>query len=130
MARPRRSHADCPYEAAAQALKCLGGRWKILIVRRLLTEGATGFNALQRALGSVSAKMLAQQLRELETDGVVQRRELVSEPPKTVVYALTDLGNRAAPLVDALSDWGRAWIEQERAAARPSSEGARRDDAP
>ncbi len=114
MARPKRSHDDCPYETSIQALKCIGGRWKVLIVRRLLADGVIGFNALQRALGDVSAKMLSQQLRELQDDGVVVREELVSEPPKTVHYRLTPLGLKLEPVVEALSGWGRDWLEQRR----------------
>lgn len=110
MARPRRSHDDCPYIAAVQALKCIGGRWKVLIVRYLAVEGGAGFNALNRAIPGVSAKMLAQQLRELEADGVVVRRELVSRPPKTVIYGLTPLGEGLRPVIDALSDWGGTWL--------------------
>ena len=112
MSRPRRSHADCRYIAAAQALKCLGGRWKILIVKKLIDDGPTGFNDLQRAIPGVSAKMLAQQLRELQSDRVVARRELVSAPPKTVLYQLSALGEHARPLVTALSDWGQRWIAE------------------
>lgn len=109
MARPKRSLGDCPYESALQALKCIGGRWKVLIVQRLIEDGEVGFNALQRALGGVSAKMLAQQLRELETDGIVSRREVVSDPPKTVRYALTEAGRALAPVIEALAAWGAAW---------------------
>ena len=109
MARPKRRHDDCPYETAAQAMKCIGGRWKILVLRRLLAEGPAGFNELQRALTGVSAKMLAQQLGQLEEDGVLTRVELVSEPPKTVRYSLTPLGQELGPVIDALSSWGAAW---------------------
>lgn len=115
MARPKRSGRDCPYETAAQALKCLGGRWKILILKRLLDHGPVGFNDMRRALPGVSAKMLAQQLRELEADGVIVRRELVSTPPKTVTYEASALGEEAGPLIEALSTWGRGWI-----ASRPN----------
>ncbi|MEM7730952.1 MAG: helix-turn-helix domain-containing protein [Pseudomonadota bacterium] len=107
MARPQRSPTDCPYETAAQAIKCISGRWKVLIVRRLLEEGDSGYNEMQRAMPGVSAKMLTQQLRELESDGVVSRTELVSDPPKTVVYSLTSLGRDLAPVVGALSEWGQ-----------------------
>ena len=114
MSRPVRSHDDCPYETAAQTMKCIGGRWKILIVRRLLEDGASRFNALHRALDGVSAKMLTQQLRELEKDGIVQRDELVSEPPKTVLYTLTALGQELQPVVDSLSQWGSLWLRESR----------------
>lgn len=114
MARPKRSRDDCPYDAAAQALKCLGGRWKILIVKRLVADGSIGFNELQRLTPGVSAKMLTQQLRELEADGLVRRREIVSSPPKTVRYELTELGAAAEPSIDALAAWGSIWIDAQR----------------
>ncbi|XWN33634.1 MAG: helix-turn-helix domain-containing protein [Devosia sp.] len=110
MARPKNSHEDCPYEAALQALKCIGGRWKVLIIRRLLVDGPCGFNTLQRSLDGVSAKMLAQQLKELEVDGILRRREIVATPPKTVVYSLTALGEELRLVIDALTHWGRAWL--------------------
>ncbi|MEO1200548.1 MAG: helix-turn-helix domain-containing protein [Pseudomonadota bacterium] len=127
MARPRRDHRDCPYEAAAQAMKCIGGRWKILIVRYLLDRDAAGFNELQRVLPGVSPKMLTQQLRELATDGVVLRHELVSDPPKTVRYRLTPLGRDLAPVSAALSVWGQAWLERYGTSAqiaKPADEAA------
>ncbi|MEM9798149.1 MAG: helix-turn-helix domain-containing protein [Pseudomonadota bacterium] len=109
MTRPRRSHEDCPNEAVLQALKCIAGRWKILILRQL-QEGAIGFNALERALPGISPKMLRQQLRELEADGLVTRTELISTPPKTVRYTLAPLGRTLIPVLDTIGEWGRKWL--------------------
>lgn len=55
--------------------------------------------------------MLAQQLKELEADGILRRRELVATPPKTVVYSLTARGEELRVVIDALTNWGRAWLE-------------------
>ena len=104
--------AGCPYEAAAQAMKVIGGRWKILILRRLMEDGETGFNALQRALDGVSAKMLSQQLNELMADGIIDRDEIVSDPPKIVRYRLTALGQETAPILNALTQWGHLWLSR------------------
>lgn len=106
MSRPSRLSDICPYEASTQTLKCIGGRWKILIIRRLLDQGEHGFNELQRALPRVTAKMLAQQLQELEADEIVVRTELVSTPPKTTRYGLSGLGMALRPTIDAMSAWG------------------------
>lgn len=106
MAKPTRALGGCPYEGAAQAMKRLSGRWKVLIVRRLLEVRSAGFNELQRSLGTVSAKMLNQQLSELQADGILTRHELVSSPPKTVRYELSELGATLAPVIDALAEWG------------------------
>ena len=110
MARPRRRHDDCPYSAAVQTMKCISGRWKILIVMRLLENSESGFNELQRSIEGVSAKMLAQQLRELEVDGIVTREELVASAPKTVRYTLTPVGRELDAAVRSLTDWGRRWL--------------------
>lgn len=107
MARPKRVQAGCPDEASVQAMKRIGGRWKILIVRYLLQSKEAGFNELERVLDGVSAKMLSQQLRELQDDGIVLRHELVSEPPKVVRYELTSLGRSLEPVVDELAKWGQ-----------------------
>jgi DNA-binding HxlR family transcriptional regulator len=61
---------------------------------------------LQRATIGISAKVLANQLRELERDGIVLRHELVSEPPKSTRYELTTLGRQLLPVIDAMSHWG------------------------
>lgn len=112
MPKLRRQDGGCPDNVAAQAIKRLGGRWKILIILRLIKDGATGFNALQRAIPGVSAKMLRQQLVELEDDAILTRHEIVSEPPKTVRYELTPLGLNLQPVVEQLSSWGAQALRQ------------------
>ncbi|GAC1502288.1 MAG: hypothetical protein NVS2B14_14910 [Chamaesiphon sp.] len=71
-------------------LKVIGGRWKVLILRELF-EGIKRFGELHRALDGITQKMLTQQLRELEQDGIVHREVYLQVPPK-VEYSLTDLG--------------------------------------
>lgn len=112
MSRPTRERGGCRYENAAQALKRIGGRWKVLIVLRLLEHGPTNWTALLGALGQVSPKMLTQQLRELEADGLVRRQEVNPIPPKTVCYHLTPLGRDLAPVLAALAEWGRRAVER------------------
>jgi DNA-binding HxlR family transcriptional regulator len=93
--------AWCPIEVA---LEVIGGMWKIVIVREL-REGTMRYSQLHRALKRVTHKMLAQQLRELEHDGVVSRKVYPQVPPK-VEYSLTTLGKSLRPLLDSMHAWG------------------------
>jgi DNA-binding HxlR family transcriptional regulator len=71
-------------------LKVIGGRWKVLIIRELML-GVKRFGELQRALPGITQKMLTQQLREMEEDGIIHRQVYAQIPPK-VEYSLTPLG--------------------------------------
>ena len=92
----------CPAEAT---LGVIGGRWKVPILWHLL-EGTRRFSELRRALGNVTQKMLAQQLRELERDGVVSRKVYAEVPPK-VEYSLTPRGRSLRPVVESMCKWGK-----------------------
>jgi DNA-binding HxlR family transcriptional regulator len=93
--------AACGIEAA---LRILEGRWKMLIVFHLFDRGVLRFSELERAIPGVSQKMLIQQLRELERDGVVERRVYPQVPPK-VEYSLTAWGQAMCPALDSLLKW-------------------------
>lgn len=84
----------------------LSGRWRALIVY-YLDKGAMRFNALQRALGPISQRMLTRDLRELEAAGVVSRTIFPEVPPR-VEYELTESGRRLMGIIDALGDWWQA----------------------
>jgi len=94
--------------AAAQgvehAVGFLEGRWKLLILFHLFGGKVLRFSDLERAIPDVSQKMLAQQLRQLETDGIVQRTVHNQVPPK-VEYRLTQWGQDLCPALDALLKW-------------------------
>lgn len=94
----------CTPEAAEESLKLLEGRWKMVIIFRLFARPTLRFSELERAIPDVSQKMLIQQLRELERDGIVQRTVHPQVPPK-VEYNLTDLGQALYPALDALLKW-------------------------
>ncbi|MEM7714749.1 MAG: helix-turn-helix domain-containing protein [Cyanobacteria bacterium P01_A01_bin.68] len=85
-------------------LQIIGGRWKVLIIRELLL-GVRRFGELQRALPGVTQKMLTQQLREMEQDGIVHREVYPEIPPK-VEYSLTPLGESLQPILLAMHEWG------------------------
>ena len=100
---------DCSAETAAEAFQLLEGRWKLVIIHSLGgPEGAKTpikrFSELERAIPNVSQKMLIQQLRCLERDGIVQRTIHPQVPPK-VEYQLTNLGEALRPTFRALIDW-------------------------
>jgi DNA-binding HxlR family transcriptional regulator len=110
--------AHCPIEIA---LEVIGGMWKVIVVRELLV-GTRRYSELHRGLRHATHKMLAQQLRQLERDGVVDRKVYPQVPPK-VEYSLTPLGRELGPLLDSMSDWGRRVTNgRERAAVRPRQE--------
>jgi DNA-binding HxlR family transcriptional regulator len=88
------------------AFRILEGRWKMVIVFHLFARGILRFSELEKAIPAASPKMLTQQLRELERDGVVSRTVYPQVPPK-VEYSLTPLGRELGPLLDSMSDWGR-----------------------
>jgi DNA-binding HxlR family transcriptional regulator len=99
----------CPIEVT---LEVIGGVWKVVIVRELL-EGTRRYGELHRRLRGVTHKMLTQQLRELERDGLLVRKVYPQVPPK-VEYSLTRLGRSLSPLLGAMQKWGTAVL-----AARP-----------
>jgi len=87
-----------------EAFKVLEGRWKLLILFHLFGGKILRFSELGRAIPAVSQKMLIQQLRQMERDGLVRRIVHPQVPPK-VEYALTDWGQALCPALDALLKW-------------------------
>ena len=92
---------------AEAALELIEGRWKLIIIFNLFRQRVLRFSELERAIASVSQKMLIQQLRELERDGIV-RRTVYPQVPAKVEYALTEWGLAMCPALDALLEWGAA----------------------
>jgi DNA-binding HxlR family transcriptional regulator len=86
------------------AFRILEGRWKMVIIFHLFARGTLRFSELERAIPAVSQKMLIQQLRELERDGIVARTVYPQVPPK-VEYRLTAWGQAMCPALDALLEW-------------------------
>jgi len=87
-----------------QAIKMLEGRWKLLILFHLFGGKLLRFSDLKRAIPAISQKMLIQQLRQLESDGIVRRIVHHQVPPK-VEYGLTEWGQTLCPALDALLTW-------------------------
>jgi len=86
------------------AFRILEGRWKMVIIFHLFARGILRFSELEKAIPGVSQKMLIQQLRELERDGVVSRTVYPQVPPK-VEYGLTEWGKAMCPALDELLEW-------------------------
>ena len=115
---PSKDAGYTPVTAASgveQAFKILEGRWKLVILFHLFGGKMLRFSDLERAIPAISQKMLIQQLRQMESDGIVRRIVHHQVPPK-VEYGLTEWGQALCPALDALLKW---------AAARNVGEGAR-----
>lgn len=91
-------------EGVEKVLKMLEGRWKLVILFHLFGGHVLRFSDLERAIPAISQKMLIQQLRQMESDGIVQRIVHHQVPPK-VEYCLTDWGQELCPALDALLTW-------------------------
>ena len=87
-----------------EVLRILEGRWKLVILFHLFGGNVLRFSELRRAIPGVSEKMLIQQLRQMERDGIVRRFVHHQIPPK-VDYSLTDWGQALCPGLDALLTW-------------------------
>lgn len=91
----------CPVETT---LSLIGDKWKVLILRDLLT-GTKRFGELKKSIGTVSQKVLTAQLRDMEENGLVHRQVYAEVPPR-VEYSLTPLGQSLKPILDAMYSWG------------------------
>ena len=98
------THDKVSAKGVETALRMLEGRWKLLILVQLFGGQTLRFSDLERAIPAVSQKMLIQQLRNLERDGLVRRRAHPEVPPR-VDYALTEWGQALCPALDALLTW-------------------------
>ncbi|MEU5760512.1 helix-turn-helix domain-containing protein [Nocardia sp. NPDC047648] len=96
---------DKRYRCAVEVtVDLIGGKWKPVILAHL-KEGVHRYGELRRRMPTTSEKMLIQQLRELESDGLVRRTVFDTVPPQ-VEYTLTDEGHTLVPVLTALYDWG------------------------
>jgi len=91
-------------DGVEQALKILEGKWKLVILFHLFGDNLLRFSDLERAIPAITQKMLIQQLRQMQADGVVRRIVHHQVPPK-VEYGLTTWGQALCPALDALLKW-------------------------
>jgi len=99
------------------ALQVIGGKWKPIILWHLSSCERKRFGELKRLMPNVTQKMLTQQLRELEADGMISRRVFPEVPPR-VEYSLTKLGGSVMSVLDQLSAWGQLYEREN--AGRPA----------
>ena len=105
-AAPRFERYDCSDGCPVEAcLEQIAGKWKGLIIYHLMDE-TLRFNELARKIGEITQRSLTKQLRELEADGIVNRKVYPVVPPK-VEYSLTDKGSELRKVIAALGQWGQ-----------------------
>ena len=99
----------CSVEAA---IAVLGGKYKAIIIWHLNVNKIMRYNEIQKAIPQATAKMLSQQLKELENDGIVKRKLYPVVPPKTE-YSLTKRGETLIPAIIELNKWGMNYLKEE-----------------
>ncbi|MEN0048124.1 MAG: helix-turn-helix domain-containing protein [Bacteroidota bacterium] len=82
----------------------IGGKWKPIILF-LISKGVNRFGVMQRSIENISKQMLTKQLRELERDGMLERKIYAEIPPR-VEYFITDKGSTLFPIIESMRDWG------------------------
>lgn len=101
---------ECP---VATTVSIIGSKWKLLIIRNLLTR-PWRFNELKKDLDGISQKVLTDSLRTMEEDGIITRTIYPEVPPR-VEYALSEMGESLRPILDAMMQWGTAYKKGESA---------------
>lgn len=102
---------DYEYCKAAPMLEWLGNKWALVVLVKISENEPVRFNELYRNIPSVSEKVLSQVLKQLTTDGIIERQLYPDVPPR-VEYSITDLGKTLLPHVEALIKWGQDNFEQ------------------
>lgn len=95
-------------------LSLISGKYKMVILYALMEFGVVRFNEMKRYINGISFKTLSTMFKELESDGLVQRKEYPQIPPK-VEYTLTERGKSLIPIRDAMCEWGYEYRPQETA---------------
>ena len=103
---PVHSSATCGVAAAAEIV---GAKWTALLVHDL-SEGPRRFSELEHSCNGISPRTLAERLRELEAEGILERRSYAERPPR-VEYTLTDKGQALLPVINAMRDFGHGWLD-------------------
>lgn len=99
----KNSFDSCPLTFA---LNLIGGKWRLPIIWALNKNGTMRYNELKRSIHGITNMMLTQSLKELELDGIVNRRQFLEVPPR-VEYSLTENGKELVPALKALANWGK-----------------------
>lgn len=102
-------HRELPACPVATTVGLIGNKWKLLIIRDILT-GPKRFGELRRSLEGISQKVLTDNLRAMEQDGIVTRTVFPEVPPH-VEYALSELGESMRPIISTMESWGLGYKE-------------------
>ena len=111
-----RKMPDCPVEIT---LQLIGDKWKVLIIRDLLT-GTKRFNELMRSVTGITQKVLTSHLRAMEAAGLVSRKVYAEVPPR-VEYTLTETGYSLKPILDSMVAWGDGYKNENSTDLSPTS---------
>lgn len=103
---PDERFGKCPYYTAQSVLQ---GKWSILIMH-YLSNGPIRFNQLLKMMPNMTHATLSKQLKKMESDGLIVRKEYPQVPPK-VEYSLSEIGEKFLPVLDSLEEWGMEYIE-------------------
>mgnify|MGYP000194575388 CR=1 FL=1 len=99
---------NCPLTFA---LNIIGGKWRLPIIWALSKNGTMRYNELNRCIDGITNMMLTQSLKELELNGIINRKQFMEIPPR-VEYSLTDNGENLIPALQALASWGNKMKKQ------------------
>lgn len=86
-------------------MKFIGGKWKAVILHHLI-GGAKRYNEIRKSIPTITERTLSLQLKQLEEDGIVDRKVFTEKPPLVVEYELTDFGKTLLPVLEAITKWG------------------------
>jgi DNA-binding HxlR family transcriptional regulator len=106
--KPVHDSMSCSVAACAEII---GAKWTALLVHDL-SEGARRFSQLEHSCAGISPRTLSERLRALEQEGIVLRRSYAESPPR-VEYELTEKGAALLPIIDAMRDFGHAWLVED-----------------
>lgn len=103
-----KTYTSCPVEYTASIIS---NKWKVLILRDLF-EGTKRYNELTRSVVGISAKVLTQNLRDLESDGIISRKVYPEVPPR-VEYSITDIGLELKEMLDVMKAFGEKYQQKD-----------------
>lgn len=103
---------DLPECPVATTVQLIGSKWKLLILRDLLT-GTKRYNELKKSISGISQKVLTASLKSMVEDGIVIRIDYAEVPPR-VEYSLSELGQSMKPVIDVMEQWGQYYKQENK----------------
>ena len=104
---------ELPICPVATTVNLIGNKWKLLIIRNLLSQDKARFKELKNGIPGISQKVLTDDLRSLEADGLIIRTVYQEIPPR-VEYELSTLGKPLKPIIDSMATWGNEYLESKK----------------